>query len=64
MGISLFKVSYLAEILRTNCSRRRAHHLLQVERDGQDPTILDVAIRTQKAAIRVIDKQGPLGNFR
>jgi hypothetical protein len=63
MGVAPFKVSYLAEIPRTNCSRRRPHHLLQVERDGQDPTILDVAIRTQEAPIRIIDKQGPLGNF-
>lgn len=60
----LFKISYPAEF-HAQTAVEAAHILHQKLKDmgksAQD--IKSVTIRTQEAAIRIIDKQGPLDNF-
>jgi 2-methylcitrate dehydratase len=60
----LFKISYPAEF-HAQTAVEAAHILHQKLKDmGKSATdIKSVVIRTQEAAIRIIDKQGPLHNF-
>ncbi len=60
----LFKISYPAEFhAQTAVEAAHAVHdrLKALGRTAED--IKSVRIRTQEAAIRIIDKQGPLDNF-
>jgi 2-methylcitrate dehydratase len=60
----LFKISYPAEF-HAQTAVEAAHiiyaRLRQLGKTAED--IQSVRIKTQEAAIRIIDKQGPLDNF-
>ena len=60
----LFKISYPAEF-HAQTAVEAAHtvyaRLKELGRTAED--IKSIRIRTQEAAVRIIDKQGPLDNF-
>ncbi|GAB3630546.1 2-methylcitrate dehydratase [Pandoraea terrae] len=59
----LFKISFPAEFhAQTAVEAAMALHGLLAERGRTAADIRKVTIRTHEAAIRIIDKQGPLGN--
>lgn len=60
----LFKISYPAEFHAQTAveAAHTVHNKLKVIGRTSDD-IKSVRIRTQEAAIRIIDKQGPLDNF-
>ncbi|CAH7684848.1 MmgE/PrpD family-domain-containing protein [Phakopsora pachyrhizi] len=60
----LFKISYPAEFhaqTAVECAHMLHNKLKEIGKSSDD--IKRVTIRTQEAAIRIIDKQGPLHNF-
>jgi 2-methylcitrate dehydratase len=60
----LFKISYPAEFhAQTAVEAAHTIHARLKEMDRTSDDIKSVMIRTQEAAIRIIDKQGPLDNF-
>jgi 2-methylcitrate dehydratase len=60
----LFKISYPAEF-HAQTAVEAAHTIYKKlkEMGKTSDDIKSVRIRTQEAAIRIIDKQGPLDNF-
>ena len=60
----LFKISYPAEFhAQTAVEAAHTIHTKLKEMGRTSDDIKSVVIRTQEAAIRIIDKQGPLDNF-
>ena len=60
----LFKISYPAEFhAQTAVEAAHTIHAKLKEMGRSSDDIKSVIIRTQEAAIRIIDKQGPLANF-
>jgi len=60
----LFKISYPAEFhAQTAVEAAHIVHEQLKARDKSSDDIKSVRIRTQEAAVRIIDKQGPLANF-
>ncbi|KAL7266516.1 ATP-binding cassette transporter CGR1 [Rhizina undulata] len=60
----LFKISYPAEFhSQTACEAAMTlhHRLKEIGKSAED--IASIRIRTQEAAIRIIDKKGPLNNY-
>lgn len=60
----LFKISYPAEFhAQTAVEAAHTIHKILKEMGKTSDDIKSVRIRTQEAAVRIIDKQGPLDNF-
>jgi 2-methylcitrate dehydratase len=60
----LFKISYPAEFhAQTAVETAHILHRKLKSMDKTSEDIKSVRIRTQEAAVRIIDKQGPLDNF-
>ena len=60
----LFKISYPAEFhAQTAVEAAHTIHAKLKDMGRTSDDIKSVVIRTQEAAIRIIDKQGPLDNF-
>lgn len=60
----LFKISYPAEFHAQTAVEAALHVHAKLKAMGKtSDNIKSVRIRTQEAAVRIIDKQGPLHNF-